>query len=80
MFKARKSPQNTSNVTENEFTIVAVTTDDLTVSLTNSFMKKVEKIFHELLSAVTPGKNVQYFTGLLYFSKFDKCDVKSHLH
>ena len=34
----------------------------------------------KLLSAVSPGKNVQYFTGLLYFSKFDKCDVKSHLH
>ena len=33
-----------------------------------------------LLSTVTPGKNVQYFTGLLYFSKFDKRDVKSHLH
>ena len=33
-----------------------------------------------LLSTVTPAKNVQYFTGLLYFSKFDKCDVKSHSH
>ena len=32
-----------------------------------------------LLSTVTPTKNVQYFTGLLYFSKFDKCDIKSHL-
>ena len=25
------------------------------------------------------GINVQYFTDLLCFSKFDKCDVKSHL-
>ena len=25
-------------------------------------------------------KNPQYFIGPLYFSKFDKCDVKSHLH
>ena len=33
-----------------------------------------------LLSAVTPGKNVQYFTGLLIFLQFDKCDVISHLH
>ena len=49
--------------------------------MNNKFIdEKVEKIFHELLSAVTPGKNVQYFTSPLYFSKFDKCDVKSHLH
>ena len=25
-------------------------------------------------------KNVQYFSGLLYFSKFDKCDAIPHLH
>ena len=43
-------------------------------------MKKLERSFMNLLSTVTPGKNVQYFTGLLYFSKFDRCDVKSHLH
>ena len=43
-------------------------------------MKKLERSFMNLLSAVTPGKNVQYFTVLLCFSKFDKCEVKSHLH
>ena len=43
-------------------------------------MKKLERSFMNLLSTVTPDKNVQYFTGLLYFSKFDKCDLKYHLH
>ena len=47
MFKAFKSPQNTSNVTENEFTIVEVTTvevttDELTNSLTISLIKKLK--------------------------------------
>ena len=41
MFKAPKSPQNTSNVTENEFTVVEVTTDELT----NSLMKKLKRSF-----------------------------------
>ena len=27
-----------------------------------------------------PAINLQCFIGLLYFSKVDKCDVKSHLH
>ena len=43
MFKAPKSPQNTSNVTKNEFTIVEVTIDELTNSLTNSSMKKLKR-------------------------------------
>ena len=48
MFKAPKSPQNTSSVTETEFTIVEVTivevtTDELTNSLTNSLMKELKR-------------------------------------
>ena len=32
-------------------------------------------------NAATPGKkNAQYINGLLYFSKFEKCDAISHLH
>ena len=42
-------------------------------------MKKLEISFMNCLQ-LPPAKNVQYFTGLLYFSKFDKCDVKSHFH
>ena len=43
-------------------------------------MNKLKGFFMNLLSAVTPAKNVQYFTGLLIFLQFDKCDVISHLH
>ena len=32
-------------------------------------------------NAVTPEKgNPQYINGLLYFSKFEKCDAIPHLH
>ena len=44
-------------------------------------MKNLKRSLMNLLSTVTHGKkNVQYFTGRLNFSKFDKCDVKSYLH
>ena len=34
----------------------------------------------DLLSADTPAKYAQYFTDLLFISKFDKRDVISHLY
>ena len=39
MFKVPKAPQNTNDVTENEFTIVEVIADKLTNSFKNSLMK-----------------------------------------
>ena len=43
-------------------------------------MKKVERSFMNLLSTVTPGNKSSMFHWPIIFSKFDKCDVKSHLH
>ena len=43
-------------------------------------MKKLKGSFMNLLSAVTPGKMLNKFTGLLIFLQFDKCNVISHLH
>ena len=46
MFKAPKSLQNTSNVTENDFTVVEVTIVEVTTDeLTNSLMKKLKRSF-----------------------------------
>ena len=43
-------------------------------------MKTLKRSFVNLLSAVTPGKYAQYFTGQVFISSFDKRDVISHLH
>ena len=40
-------------------------------------MKKLKRSFMNFLSAA---KYAQYFTGLLFISKFDKRDVISHLY
>ena len=44
-------------------------------------MKKLERSFMNVMSTVTPGKKCSIFHYWpVIFSKFDKCDLKSHLY
>ena len=43
-------------------------------------MKKLERSFMNLLSTVTPAKMFSISLACYILQKFDKCDVKSHLH
>ena len=67
MFKAPKSPQNTSNVTENEFRIVEVTTGKLTNSLTNTLMKKLKRSSMNYCLQLPPAKCSIFHWPVIFF-------------